>query len=91
MGERHGQRLKMSPIVFLFKYLDFYLSLEIHFFLDGEHEHKFSEVGDILKIKELCKAEEHETLKSPNSLFNNKMNWCDQRLDERNSRREDLY
>lgn len=54
----------MSPSVFLLKYLDFYLSLEINFFLDGEPEHKFSEVGDILKIKGLCKAVEHETLES---------------------------
>lgn len=80
--ESHGQRPRMSLTDFLLKYPDFYLSLEIHFFLDGEAEHKFSEVGDILKIMGLCNAAECETLESDsllflNSLFNKRMDCCD--------------
>lgn len=72
----------MSFIDFFLKYFDFYFFLEIYFFLDGEVEYKFFEVGDILKIMGFCNVVECEILELDsllffNLLFNKRMDCCD--------------
>lgn len=54
----------MTLTVFLLTYPDFSLCLVNHFFLDGDPEHRSSEVDVLVEIKRVGKVAEHETLVS---------------------------
>lgn len=64
MGERHDKRPQTTLTVFLLTYPDFSLCLVSHFFLDGDPEHRSSEVDVVVEIKRVGKVAEHETLVS---------------------------